>query len=197
VALLENLSVEKLNKVWNHLEFNNGSYRLIRLLKASGFKTALVSGGFSWFSSRIATLLDMDYAFSNTLEFKDGKLSGRVIEPIVDGEMKARAVDYLCHKENVNIKDVVCVGDGANDRWMVAKCGFGVAFHAKSILKGATPYHVDRTSILSLSYFLNLISDRTDISDFVEDKILKDSFVEDAKVKHFVSVEELVKWKPT
>jgi len=146
----------------------------------------LVSGGFSWFSNRIATLLGLDYALSNTLEITNGQLTGKVIPPIVNGEMKGKAVSILCEKELITPKDCVSVGDGANDRWMVSVSGLGVAFHAKSILKQATPHHINYCPLNSLGYFLGL-----SMSQFAEPNF-SSAFVEDSFIKHFPTTKDLL-----
>jgi len=153
--LLKGMTKQQLQSVWPKLQLNSGAERLIRILKQFGCKTAIISGGFTFFAHKIAHLLGADYAFSNTLEFDDnGVFLGTVTAPIVNGQMKERILQTLAAKEAVPLRQVIAMGDGANDRWMVSRAGLGVAYHAKAILKAATPHHLNCCPLDSLLYFL-------------------------------------------
>jgi len=104
---------------------------LIKTLQAFGWKTAVASGGFTYFSEHLKTMLNLDYARSNTLEIIDGKLTGKVLGDVVDAQIKADIVEQLAIKYDIEHHNTVAVGDGANDLVMMSAAGLGVAFHAK------------------------------------------------------------------
>jgi len=156
VGLLQGMDESRLDKVWQRLYLNPGAVKLIKALKQANVKTALVSGGFTRFTHPVAARLGMDYAFSNTLEIKDGTLTGKVAGSIVDGNMKEKVVRLLAERENVKMEEVVTMGDGANDQYMVRAAGLGVAYHGKAILKGATPHHINNNPLQALLYYMNI-----------------------------------------
>lgn len=104
---------------------------LIKTLQAFGWKTAVASGGFTYFSEHLKAMLNLDYARSNTLEIIDGKLTGKVLGDVVDAQIKADIVEQLAIKYDIEHHNTVAVGDGANDLVMMSAAGLGVAFHAK------------------------------------------------------------------
>eukprot|EP01111_Echinosteliopsis_oligospora_P015393 TRINITY_DN6082_c0_g1_i2.p1 TRINITY_DN6082_c0_g1~~TRINITY_DN6082_c0_g1_i2.p1 ORF type:complete len:251 (-),score=45.01 TRINITY_DN6082_c0_g1_i2:11-763(-) len=157
VSLLKGMKEEQMKNVWNRLTLTPGAVPLIRSLKAAGFKIALVSGGFTYFTHKVASKLGIDFAFSNTLEVdSEGKLTGNVTGAIVNGQMKAQVVKKLAKKEGVDMRQTITMGDGANDQYMVAEAGFGVAFHAKSILKAATPHHINYSPLHTLLHYIGV-----------------------------------------
>jgi len=157
VALLKGMKESQLQAVWSRLHLNPGAIPLIETLKAAGVKIALLSGGFTYFAHRVAARLGIDYAFSNTLEVDDnGLLTGRVSGPIVNGNKKEQIMRILAERENIPLANVVAMGDGANDQYMVREAGLGIAYHGKAILKGATVHHIDHTPLHSLVHFANI-----------------------------------------
>ncbi|HEY1101245.1 MAG TPA: phosphoserine phosphatase SerB, partial [Myxococcota bacterium] len=137
VARLAGLPVAAVQKIVSDLPLTDGAEDLLRVLKALGFKTAVISGGFSLAAEALRTRLGLDYAYSNVLDVKDGKLTGRVHEPIVGPQRKADLLDALAQREGIPLDQTIAVGDGANDLLMLEKAGLGIAFHAKTKLKDA------------------------------------------------------------
>lgn len=135
VALLKGLPASALQRVYDErLHFSPGAEKLINTVQSAGLKTLLVSGGFTFFTDRIKTRLNLDYSHSNQLEIIDGKLTGRVSGEIVDAEEKRRAVERTCATSGISPDDVIVIGDGANDLAMMEIAGLSVAFRAKPIV---------------------------------------------------------------
>lgn len=162
VSLLRGMNESALEKVWLRLYLNPGAKELVSSLKKAGFKVALVSGGFVYFVQRVAERLGIDYAFSNTLEVKDGKLTGHVVGRVVNGYVKEKIVRMLAEKEGWAMNSVIAMGDGANDQYMVKAAGLGVAYHAKAVLKAVTPHHINHHSLHVLLHCVNVPLYRTD-----------------------------------
>jgi phosphoserine phosphatase len=140
LALLEGVSVASMEAVYaERLQINPGAKELIDACKAAGMKVLLVSGGFTFFADRVKERLSIDFARSNLLEIKDGKLTGKlVMQPwgeICDGEEKRRTVLATCESLGITPKQAIVMGDGANDLPMMKLCadagGLSVAYHAK------------------------------------------------------------------
>jgi len=136
VALLAGLPESALEEVYIHrLQLNRGAERLLRGLQRAGIRTLLVSGGFTYFTERLKLRLGFDHAFANELEVADGRLTGRVVGEIVDGEAKARHLLRIRDELGLQPQQVIAAGDGANDIPMLEAAGFGVAFHPKPALR--------------------------------------------------------------
>ena len=135
VSFLRGLSLRTLESLAKTLKLTKGSEELIAGLKEMGFKIALISGGFSYFTDNLKDRLGFDYAFGNKLEIRRGRLTGKVRGRIIDAGEKARIMESICRREGITRDEVVAVGDGSNDRIMVANAGLGLAFNAKEILK--------------------------------------------------------------
>ena len=136
VALLAGLDESALAEVFDHrLQLNPGAERLLQGLQRAGIRSMLVSGGFTYFTERLKTRLGFDYAWANELEVVDGKLTGKVIGDIVDGEGKAAHLERARDELGLKAEQVIAAGDGANDIPMLRAAGFGVAFHAKPVLR--------------------------------------------------------------
>ena len=156
VARLAGLSVTVVQRLVADLPLTDGAEDLLRVLRALGFKTAVISGGFSVAADALRLRLGLDYAYSNVLEVKDGKLTGRVIEPIVGPQRKADLLDALAQREGIPLEQTIAVGDGANDLLMLEKAGLGIAFHAKAKLRDAADTSVSRGGLDRVLYLLGL-----------------------------------------
>jgi phosphoserine phosphatase len=135
VALLSGLDESALQRVYNErLQLNSGAEIMLATLKKHGIKTLLVSGGFAFFTERLKARLGLDFAYANTLEIVNGKLTGKVLGNIVDAQAKA---DFLIQtRDALKLKhdQVIAIGDGANDLKMMAQAGVSIAYHAKPIV---------------------------------------------------------------
>jgi len=135
VALLEGLDESSMKKIAYNMPITEGAHKLITSLKKYGFRTAILSGGFTYFGRYLQHELGIDYVFGNELEIRDGKLTGRYLGDIVDGAKKAELLKNLAFKEDIHLEQVIAVGDGANDLPMLNLAGLGIAFHAKPKVK--------------------------------------------------------------
>ncbi len=156
VSLLKGLRVKNLESLARSLRLTKGSEELIRALKEMGFKIALISGGFTYFTDILKKRLGFDYAYGNRLEVKRGRLTGRVKGRIIDAKRKAEIMDEICRKEGITRDEVVAVGDGSNDRIMVANAGLGIAFNAKEILKEVADGAINREHLKGVLYCLGI-----------------------------------------
>jgi phosphoserine phosphatase len=148
VALLAGLTERALSEVYEQrLQLNPGAEALLRGLKAAGIKTAMVSGGFTFFTERLKARLGFDYAWANQLEVVDGHLTGRVIGPIIDGQ--AKAMHLIATRDVLGLRpaQVICAGDGANDIPMLRAGGFGVAYRAKPALRAVSACCIDHVGL--------------------------------------------------
>ena len=135
VRSLKGLNESKLKAIGDELPLTDGARRLISTLKKLGYTTAIISGGFTYFGEILKKNLGMDYVYANELEIKNGVVTGNVAGKIVDGREKARLLEEIAAKENINLEQVIAVGDGANDLAMLSRAGLGIAFRAKPIVK--------------------------------------------------------------
>lgn len=159
VSLLKGLKIKNLESIAKTVKLTKGSEELVAALKEMGFKVALLSGGFSFFTDVLKKRLGFDYAFGNELEIKEGRLTGRIKGRIIDARRKAELLDEICRKEGVTRDEVVAVGDGSNDRIMVANAGLGIAFNAKEILKKVADGAITKDHMKGVLYCLG-ITDR-------------------------------------
>lgn len=156
VSLLKGLRIKSLEPFARTLKLTRGSEELIGALKEMGFKIALISGGFSYFTDILKKRLGFHYAFGNELELKGGRLTGRIKGRIIDAQRKAEIMDEICRKEQISRDEVVAVGDGSNDRIMVANAGLGIAFNAKEILKKAADGAITGNHLKGVLYCLGI-----------------------------------------
>lgn len=156
VSFLKGLRLKSLESIARTFKLTKGSEELILALKEMGFKVALISGGFSYFTDVLKKRLGFDYAFGNELEIKEGRLTGRVKGRIIDAKRKAEVLDEICCKEGITRDEVVAVGDGSNDRIMVANAGLGIAFNAKEILKKVADGAITKNHIKGVLYCLGI-----------------------------------------
>lgn len=155
VALLEGLPEEVLETVYNEkVKLTPGATELISSAQQAGLKTLLVSGGFTFFTSRLAKRLSFTKHRANELEIINGKLSGRVLGDIVDGEAKRRTVIQTCAEIRCETDQTIVIGDGANDLPMMSVAGVSVAFHAKPIVRSETTHAINYCGLdAALHYF--------------------------------------------
>jgi phosphoserine phosphatase len=156
VSLLAGLDVKVLDKIANDLPLTEGAETLIRVLKRLGYRTAVISGGFSRAAEALKRRLGIDYAFSNNLEIEGGKLTGRVVGPIVNAERKAELLELIAQLEGVLLDQVIAVGDGANDVLMLEKAGLGIAFRAKTKLREAADTNISASGLDAILYLLGI-----------------------------------------
>ncbi len=156
VSLLKGLSIKSLKPLAETLKLTKGSEELVSALKEMGFKVGLISGGFSYFTDILKKRLGFDYAFGNELEVKNGRLTGKIKGKIIDAHRKAQIMDEICRKEGITRDEVVAVGDGSNDRIMVANAGLGIAFNAKEIVKKVADGTITRNHMKGVLYCLGI-----------------------------------------
>ena len=154
MALLQGLSEEVLEDIGAGLRLTEGAERLFAELKRLGYKTAILSGGFTYFARQVQARLGIDYVYANELEIVDGKLTGRAVEPIVDAQRKADLLQELASREGLMLEQTIAVGDGATDLPMLALAGLGVAFRAKPLVRQSARQSV---SVLGLDGVLYLL----------------------------------------
>lgn len=156
VAMLEGLDESVMKEIAQNLPITEGLDRLMAVLKRTGFKTAILSGGFTYFGKYLQRRYGFDYVHANDLEIEDGKLTGRHIGEIVDGKRKAELLNVIAQVEKIDIAQVVAVGDGANDLPMLSTAGLGIAFHAKPRVKANASQSISTIGIDGILYFLGL-----------------------------------------
>ena len=154
VALLKGLEESALQRVYDErLKLSPGATALIAAAKKHGIKLLLVSGGFTFFTERLKTRLNIDYAYSNTLEIEHGKLTGNVISPLCDADSKARHLRETAGVLSLPRERCVAIGDGANDLKMMAEAGLSVAYRAKPVVQAEASVainHVGLDGVLAL-----------------------------------------------
>ena len=153
-ALLKGLDVSVMQEIAENLPITEGVDRLMRVLKKIGFKIAILSGGFTYFGNYLKQKYNIDYVYANELEIEDGKLTGRYVGDIVDGRRKAELLRLIAQVENVDIRQTVAVGDGANDLPMISIAGLGIAFHAKPKVKATAKQSISTIGLDGILYFL-------------------------------------------
>ena len=154
VALLKGLDESVMREIAENLPITEGVERLMQVLKRTGYKTAILSGGFTYFGNYLKQRFGFDYVYANDLEISDGKLTGRYLGDIVDGKRKAELLRIIAQVENINIKQTIAVGDGANDLPMLATAGLGIAFHAKPKVKATAGQSLSTIGLDGVLYFL-------------------------------------------
>jgi phosphoserine phosphatase len=168
-GLLAGLDAAVLDEVRARLRLTPGARTLVRTLKRLGFKCGIVSGGFTAVIQPLADDLGIDYVAANTLEVVDGRLTGRVIEPIIDREGKTAALRKFAAAAGVPLAQTVAVGDGANDLGMIGAAGLGVAFNAKPVVRDAADTSVNVPYLDTILYLLGIPRDAVDPDDLSEE----------------------------
>ena len=136
VGLLNGLAESALQRVYDErLRLSPGAETMLASMKAAGFRSLLVSGGFTYFTSRLETRLGLDFTLANTLEILDGKLTGQVLGDIVDATAKAEKMKSVCARLGISPSQSIVIGDGANDLEMMAAGGVSVAYKAKPVVQ--------------------------------------------------------------
>ncbi|MEP4486126.1 MAG: phosphoserine phosphatase SerB [Halioglobus sp.] len=159
LALLEGLEESSLERIAAKLKVTEGAEHLIATLKSLGYKTVILSGGFTYFAKYLQQRLGIDYVYANELDIVDGKLTGRVIGEIVDGDRKALLLKELAAREGLQLEQVIAVGDGANDLPMLSAAGLGIAFRAKPVVQQSAEQSISTLGLDAILYLLGF-SDR-------------------------------------
>lgn len=154
VALLKGLDESVMQDIAEHLPITEGVERLMYVLKRYGYKIAILSGGFTYFGNYLKNKFGIDYVYANELEIVDGKLTGRYVGEIVDGRRKAELLRLIAQVENVDIRQTIAVGDGANDLPMISLAGLGIAFHAKPKVVATAQQSINTIGLDGVLYFL-------------------------------------------
>ncbi|SDT96607.1 phosphoserine phosphatase SerB [Halopseudomonas salegens] len=154
MALLKGLPETVLADIAERLRLTEGAETLIAQLRRLGYKTAILSGGFNYFAERLQQRLGIDYVYANALPIADGKVTGEVEEPIVDGQRKADLLRELAQREGISLEQTIAVGDGANDLPMLSIAGLGVAFRAKPLVKQSAKQAISTLGLDGILYLL-------------------------------------------
>lgn len=154
MALLKGLPVSVLEEIGASLRLTEGAETLISQLRRLGYKTAILSGGFSYFAEQLQQRLGIDYVYANALPVKEGLVTGEVLEPIVDGQRKADLLRELAEREGISLEQTIAVGDGANDLPMLSIAGLGVAFRAKPLVKQSAKQAISTLGLDGILYLL-------------------------------------------
>jgi phosphoserine phosphatase len=156
VALLKGLPEAQVFELLERIPLMHGAERLFKTLKSLGVKTAVLSGGFTFFGAYVKEKLGVDHVYANELDIADGVVTGEVRGGIVDGQRKARLLVELAALEGIPLEQVVAVGDGANDLPMLKLAGMGVAFHAKPLVRASAEHSLSHLGLDSLLYLLGV-----------------------------------------
>jgi phosphoserine phosphatase len=159
VKLLRGLSEKQLEELFERIPLTPGATDLVTILKYLGYKIAIVSGGFQFFIDKIRAKYGLDYGFANQLKIENGKVTGELEGEVIDALAKERILISLAEKEGFTLKQVVAVGDGANDIHMLACAGLGIAFNAKPIVQKHAHASINRSNLELILYFLGYNGD--------------------------------------
>ena len=155
VAIMKGLDSSVMREIAENLPITEGVDKVMRVLKASGYKIAILSGGFTYFGQYMQRKYGIDYVYANELEIgEDGKLTGRYLGEIVDGHRKAELLKLIAQVEKINLAQTIAVGDGANDLPMINESGLGIAFHAKPKVKATARQSISTIGLDGVLYFL-------------------------------------------
>jgi phosphoserine phosphatase len=154
LALLEGLSADVLQTVAQRLKLNEGAEHLIKTLRQLGYKTAIVSGGFTYFGNYLQSILGVDYVYANELDIEDGLVTGKVVGDVIDGQRKADLLRELAQREGLVLEQVIAVGDGANDLPMLNIAGLGIAYQAKPLVKASAKQSISNLGLDGILYLL-------------------------------------------
>ena len=163
VALLKGLPESALQKVIDGIPLTDGAERLVSTLRRLGYKTAILSGGFTFFGRVLQQRLGIDHLHANTLDVRNGTVTGEVVEPIVDGARKAQLLGEIAWSEGLSLEQCIAVGDGANDLPMLRLAGLGIAFRAKPLVRSSARQSISAMGLDGILYLIG-VRDR-DIGD--------------------------------
>ncbi|HEX6918935.1 MAG TPA: phosphoserine phosphatase SerB [Actinomycetes bacterium] len=168
VRLLEGLDASALDVVRRDLVLTPGARTVVRTLKRLDYRIAIVSGGFTQITDALVADLGIDYSLANTLEVVDGRLTGRVVGPVVDRQAKADALERFAHEAEVPLSQTVAIGDGANDLDMLARAGLGIAFNAKPVVRQAADASINVPYLDVILFLLGIPRDEIEAADAEE-----------------------------
>lgn len=164
VAHLEGLDEGALNRAWQKLKLSPGAQTFLHTLRRLGYRTAVVSGGFTYFTEKLAEELGVDFTYANELEIKDGYLTGKLVGQVVDRRAKAEFLQDLAARESIPLAQTVAVGDGANDLDMLEVAGLGIAFCASRKVREAADTSLNVPFLDAVLYFLGLSRQEIDLA---------------------------------
>ena len=156
VALLKGLPEHRVRELLGRIPLAEGAERLICTLKTLGYKTAILSGGFTFFAHHLQARFGIDYVYANELETTDGAVTGQVTGAIVDGARKAELLQQVAEQEKISLEQVIAVGDGANDLPMLKLAGMGIAFRAKPLVRQSASHSLTHLGLDSLLYLIGV-----------------------------------------
>ena len=178
VALLAGLDEAALARAATRITVTPGARTFIRTLKRMGMKTAIVSAGFTRFANQLAADLGIDYSLSNTLEVKDGVLTGDLTGELVDAARKATFLKEIAAKEHISPAQVVAVGDGANDIDMLSVAGLGIAFNAKPLVMESADTSVSVPYLDAILFLMGVRRDHVEAADAADPDFRQDGLIE-------------------
>lgn len=172
VSLLKGIHVDELHQLAGQIPFTTGIGKIIKILKKLGYKIGILSGGFTFFISYFKEMFNLDYGYANTLEIENGRVTGKLINRVVDAQAKADLLEEIAQKEGCLLQQTIAVGDGANDLLMLDKAGLGISFNAKPIVQEQSQATLNTQSLDKILYFLGLTG--TEIDD-LEQQIINEN----------------------
>ena len=156
VALLKGLPESALQQVIEHIPLTDGAERLVATLRRLGYKTAILSGGFTFFGRVLQDRLGIDHVHANILDVRDGAVTGDVVQPIIDGNGKAEHLRQIAAAERLSLEQCIAVGDGANDLPMLRCAGLGIAFRAKPIVRSSARQSISSMGLDGILYLIGV-----------------------------------------
>ncbi len=156
VGLLKGLPESALQQVVERIPLTDGAERLVGTLRRLGYKTAILSGGFTFFGSVLQQRLGIDHLHANTLDVRDGVVTGEVLPPIVDGARKAEMLQVIAASEGLSLEQCIAVGDGANDLPMLRLAGLGIAFRAKPLVRSSAKQSISAMGLDGILYLIGV-----------------------------------------
>ncbi len=156
VSLLHGLNAKRVKELIDRVPLTDGAETLIATLKKLGYKTAILSGGFTFFGRHLQAQLGIDYLHANELQIADGVVTGEVGAEIVDGKRKAELLREIARKENLELDQVIAIGDGANDLPMLNIAGLGIAFHAKPLVRMNARHAISHLGLDGILYLIGV-----------------------------------------
>jgi len=156
VAFLKGLDMKDLEKIRDGLTLSEGARELVDTLKRLGYRMGVVSGGFDIFANHLKDELGLDFAFANTLDMKNGKLTGKLTGDVVEDASKAKVVHRVAKEMSIMLDQTVAIGDGANDRLMLGQAGLGIAYNAHQALKRSASVNLGHKRLTNILYILGI-----------------------------------------